>query len=160
MAAPDYLILAVVLISAIAGLVRGFLKEVISLITWVLALWLSFRLGESLIPYLGGTLRQPPYGLWAGRAIVFLAVMVLGTIIGAVVSHVVRLSMFSGLDRLLGFLLGMVRGVVMIGIAIVLGQSVKLDGEGWWKRSVLIPQVAPVADFVRAIAGDRLKSKA
>jgi membrane protein required for colicin V production len=153
MAALDYLILAVVLISAIVGLVRGFLKEVISLVTWVLALWLSFRLGESLIPYLGGTLRQPPYGLWAGRAIVFICVMVLGTIVAAVVSHLVRLSIFSGMDRLLGFLLGLARGVVMLGFAVMLGQSVKLDGEGWWKRSVLVPQIAPVSDFVRAITG-------
>jgi membrane protein required for colicin V production len=153
----DYIILAIVLISAIAGLIQGFLREACSLVTWVLAVWLAWKLGPLVAPHLGGALRTAPYGLWAGRAIVFVAVLVIGAIVGATVNHFVRLSMFSGLDRLLGFVLGLARGVVIVGVVIILAQAVKLDGEAWWKKSRLVPLAEPVAGALRAIVGDRLK---
>jgi membrane protein required for colicin V production len=156
----DYIILAIVLISAIAGLIQGFLREMCSLITWVLGVWLAWKLGPVLAPHLGGALREAPYGLWAGRAIVFVAVLVVGAIVGATVNHFVRLSMFSGLDRLLGFALGMLRGVVIVGLVVILAQSAKLDGEAWWKKSRLLPIAEPVAGVLRSLVGDRLKPAA
>src|SRR5687767_11258268 len=121
----DYIILGLILLSAIAGVVRGFLKEVCSLITWVLAIWLAWHYGPLLVPYLGGVLEREPYGLWVGRAIVFVLVLVVGAIVGFAVGHFVRLSLFSGLDRMLGFVLGLLRGVVIVGFAIMLAQTVK-----------------------------------
>ena len=156
----DYVILAIVLISAIAGLIQGFLREICSLVTWVLAVWLAWTLGPELAPHLGGVLREAPYGLWAGRAIVFVAVLVLGAIVGATVNHFVRLSLFSGLDRLLGFVLGMIRGVVIVGVVVILAQSLKLDGEAWWKKSRLLPIAEPVAGVLRSLVGDRLRPAA
>ena len=153
----DYIILAIVLISAFAGLIQGFLREACSLVTWVLGVWLAWQLGPLLAPHLGGTLRAAPYGLWAGRAIVFIAVLVIGAIVGAAVNHFVRLSMFSGLDRFLGFVLGVARGVVIVGVVIILAQAVKMDGEAWWKKSRLVPLAEPVAGGLRAIVGDRLR---
>src|SRR6187399_2447158 len=138
MVAIDYIILAIVLVSAITGLIQGFLREVCSLLSWVLAVWLAWRIGPSLEPHLGGVLRQAPYGLWAGRGIVFIAVLVIGGIIGAILNYYVRLSIFSGLDRLLGFLLGLIRGVVIVGVAVLLAQQARLDGEAWWKKSKLL----------------------
>ena len=156
MAGLDYLILAVLLLSAVAGLVRGFVKEVCSLVTWIAALWLAWQLGPSLEPYMGGTLREASYGLWAGRAIVFIAVLVVGTLAGALIAHFARLSLFSGMDRLLGFLIGLARGVVVLAIAMILGRTVQLDGEDWWKRSRLAPHVEPVAKLLRSITGDTI----
>jgi membrane protein required for colicin V production len=156
----DYIIIAIVLISAIAGLVQGFLREVCSLLSWVLGLWLAWKFGPSLEPYLGGALRKAPYGLWAGRAIVFIAILVIGAIIGAIVNYFVRLSMFSGLDRLLGFVLGLLRGVVIVGVAIILAQAVRLDGEAWWKKSRLVAPLEPVANLLRTLAGDHIPQRA
>jgi membrane protein required for colicin V production len=156
----DYIILAIVLISAIAGLVQGFLREICSLVTWVLGVLLAWKFGPVLAPHLGGVLREAPYGLWAGRAIIFVAVLVIGAIVGATVNHFVRLSLFSGLDRLLGFVLGVVRGVVIVGVVVILAQAAKLDGEAWWKKSRLLPIAEPVAGVLRSLVGDRLKPAA
>lgn len=152
----DYILIAIVLISAIAGLVQGFLREVCSLISWILAFWLAWKFGPSLVPYLGGALETPPYGLWAGRALVFIAVLVVGAIIAAIVNYFIRLSIFSGLDRLLGFVLGLFRGLVIIGVAIILAQTVRLDDEAWWKKSRLVPHLEPVAGLLRGLVGDHL----
>ncbi|MFO1503878.1 MAG: CvpA family protein [Steroidobacteraceae bacterium] len=156
MVAIDYIIVAIVLVSAITGLIQGFLREVCALVTWVLAVWLAWKFGPLLGPHLGGALREAPYGLWAGRGIVFIAVLVVGGIIGALINHYVRLSIFSGLDRLLGFVLGLVRGAVVVGVAVVLAQQVKLDGEVWWRKSRLLPHMQPVANLLRSLAGEHL----
>lgn len=153
----DYILIAIVLISAIAGLIQGFLREACSLVAWVLGVWLAWKLGPSLEPHLGGVLRTAPYGLWAGRAIVFVTVLVVGAIVGATVNHFVRLSMFNGLDRLLGFVLGLARGVVVVGVLVILAQSLRLDGEAWWKKSRFLPMAEPVAGVLRSMVGDRLK---
>jgi membrane protein required for colicin V production len=150
----DYIILAIILLSAIVGIVRGFLQEVCSLVTWVLAVWLAWQFGPALVPYLGGVLAEEPYGLWAGRAIVFVAVLVIGAVVGFAINHFIRMSLFSGLDRLLGFLLGLVRGVVILGVAVILAQAAQLDDEGWWQRSKLVPVVKPVANLLRAVVGE------
>jgi membrane protein required for colicin V production len=155
----DYIIIAIILLSAVAGLVRGFLKEVCSLVTWILAIWLAWQFGPSVAPYLGGALEREPYGLWAGRAIVFVVVLVAGAIIGFAVDHFIRLSLFSGLDRMLGFLLGLLRGVVITGFVIILAQTVRLDSEGWWQRSKLVPVVTPVATILRVVVGEHLPDR-
>jgi membrane protein required for colicin V production len=155
----DYIILAIILLSAVVGLVQGFLKEVCSLLTWVLAIWLAWHFGPALAPHLGGLLADERFGVWAGRAIVFIVVLITGAIIGFAINHFVRLSLFSGLDRMLGFLLGLVRGVVIVAFVIILAQSVRMDGEGWWQRSKLLPVVSPVASALRAVIGEYLPDR-
>jgi membrane protein required for colicin V production len=154
----DFIILGIILVSAFAGLMRGFLLSVVSLVTWVLAVWLAWRLAPNLVPHLGGALRVEPYGLWASRAIFFLAILIGGAIIGAIVNHFARLSLFRGTDRFLGFLLGLLRGVVILGLLTILAQTLKLDREDWWERSRLAPQLVPVAKALRVVAGERLRS--
>jgi len=155
----DYIVLAIILISAVVGAFRGFLREIFSVIFWFVAVWLAWKFAPQLAPKLGGALREHEYGLWAARTLIFLPVVIAGYYLGAAVNHFVRLSMFSALDRLLGFLLGMVRGLVIIGIGIILAQAMRLDGEAWWKQSRLVAGLRPVASVLRALAGDRLPSR-
>jgi len=154
----DYIVLAAILISATVGAFRGFLREVISVVSWILAVWLAWKLAPGLAPKFGGVLKDPVYGLWAARALIFILVTIAGHFIGAVVNHFVRISMFSGLDRLLGFLLGMVRGLVIVGLGIILAQALRLDNEAWWKQSRLVASLSPVAGALRSLAGEHLPS--
>lgn len=150
----DYLIIAVVAFSAIAGLMRGLLREIISVVTWVVAVLLAWHLGPSLEPKLGGALADAAVRPWAARVIVFVAVMVVGLAIAAIVSHFIRLSIFSGMDRLLGFVFGMLRGVLLVAVLIIVSHPLRLDGETWWKRSALLPYGERVANVLRTMVGE------
>jgi membrane protein required for colicin V production len=68
--------------------------------------------------------------------------------------HFVRLSIFSGMDRFLGVVFGALRGMVLIGVFVILGQLLRLDGEHWWRQSLLIPYGESVANGVRALVGE------
>lgn len=150
----DYVLIAVVLVSAVVGAARGLLREVISVATWVLALWLAWHMGGLLEPHLGGLLDGPQVRPWAARVIIAIVVLLLGAGIGALVGHFVRLSIFSGTDRLFGFAFGLLRGVIVLGVFVILGQLLRLEGETWWEHSRLIPHAEQVADVLRGIIGE------
>jgi len=159
MATLDFIILAIVLLSAIVGLVQGFLKEICSLLSWVLAIWLAWHYAPTLAPHLGGVLSEADYGIWAARGIILVAVLVAGSIVGFLLDRFVRMSLFSGLDRMLGFLLGLVRGVVIVALVIILAQAARVDDEGWWRQAKLVPAFTPVASLLRTVVGDYLPAR-
>ncbi|MDR2214771.1 MAG: CvpA family protein [Nevskiaceae bacterium] len=156
MAGFDYVILAILLISSLIGMMRGFLREVCSLVTLVLAVWLGWRWGAGLEPLMGGMLREHGYSLWAGRIVVFVLIVIAGGVGGAVISHFTRLSLFRSTDRFLGFLLGLARGFVLLGAVALLAKVFHLDNEQWWTQSMLARQLGPVAKMVQVITGETI----
>src|SRR6187549_1708595 len=157
MSAVDYIILAILVISAIMGLVRGLLREAVAVITWFLAIILAWYFGTSLEPYLGGVLVGSPLRIWAARTIIFVCVLLLGGAVGVVLGHFVRVSMFAGMDKFLGFVFGIVRGVVVVGAFTIAIQALSMDQDPKWKNSRLMPYAIGVADALRGIVGDKLE---
>jgi membrane protein required for colicin V production len=153
----DYLVILAVLLSAIIGAVRGFLREAVALGTLILAMFLAWTFADKLAPHLGGLLKSDPVATWAARAIIFFLVLLVGMAVAALLSYFVRLSLFSGMDRFLGFLFGLLRGVIMLGVFVILAQLLRLDGEKWWQSSKLMPYGESVANGLRAIVGEQLE---
>ena len=149
----DYYVIAAIIISAAVGSLRGFLREVIALVTWIVAMFIAWHFSESIAPHLGGLLSGSPTSTWAARVIIVALVLLLGAAVGVTVAHFVRLSIFSGMDRFLGFLFGAARGAVLIGVFVILGQLLKLDGEVWWRHSMLIHYGDSVANGLRVLVG-------
>jgi len=151
----DYLVIAAILISAAVGSVRGFLREAIALVTWIIALFLAWHFSDLIAPHLGGLLSGSPVATWAARVIIVAVLLLLGAGIGVAVAHFVRLSIFNGMDRFLGLLFGAFRGFVLLGVFVILGQLLRLDGEHWWRKSVLMPYGESIANGLRAVIGDQ-----
>jgi membrane protein required for colicin V production len=154
MNAVDYLLLLMMLVSAGVGVVRGFLREVISVLTWLFGLIAAWQFGDVLEPYLGGLLASDNVRPWAARAIVFVLMLLIGGAIGAVVNYFVRLSIFSSTDRFLGGLFGVVRGIFVAGVLALLGQLLELDDERWWGKSMFVPWAVSVGQVVESMTGE------
>jgi membrane protein required for colicin V production len=137
---------------------RGLLREMISLLTWVLAVLLAWRFAGVLAPHLGGALSGAAVRPWAARTLIFLAVLVIGTTVGAIMNHFVRLSIFSGLDRLLGLVFGALRAGVAFGLAAVACQAVHIDDEAWYRQSMLMPYAVRVGNLLRTLGGDTVST--
>lgn len=157
MIAVDYIILAIIVISAVMGLVRGLLRESVAVITWFLAIVLAWSFASSLEPHLGGILVGSPLRIWVARFIIFVFVLLLGGAIAVVLGHYVRVSMFSGMDKFLGFVFGIVRGIVVVGVFTIAVQAMRMDEDASWKRSRLMPFAIGVADALRGIVGENLE---
>ena len=137
----DYLVIAAVVLSAVVGAVRGFLRESIALGTWLVALFVAWHFSDMIEPHLGGLLGASYVRPWAARVIIVALILLVGAGLGALIGHYVRLSIFSGMDRFLGLVFGAARGMVLIGVFVILGQLLKLDGEVWWRHSMLLRMV-------------------
>jgi membrane protein required for colicin V production len=152
----DILVVVAILASAVIGAVRGFLREAIALVTLVFALFMAWHFADMIEPHLGGVLSKPPAGTWAARTIIFFIVLFIGMVIGVIASYFVRLSLFRGTDKLLGFVFGLLRGVVLLGVFVILAQLLKLDGENWWRKSKLMPYGESIANGLRTVIGDHI----
>ena len=157
MIAVDYIIIAILIISAIMGLVRGLLREAIAVITWFLAIVLAWSFAPSLEHLLGGVLEGSPMRIWAARAIIFVGILLLGGAVSVVLGHYVRVSMFAGMDKFLGFVFGIIRGVVIVGAFTIAVQAMRMDEDPRWKNSRLMPYAIGVADALRGIVGEQLE---
>jgi membrane protein required for colicin V production len=153
----DYIILAIVIVSAVMGLVRGLLREAIAVITWFLAIVLAWSFGPALEPHMGGILVGSPLRIWAARAVIFVGVLLLGGAVSVIISHYVRVSMFAGMDKFLGLVFGIVRGIVIVGAFTIAVQALRMDEDESWKRSKLLPYASGVADALRGIVGEKLE---
>ena len=150
----DYVIILLLAFSCVAGLYRGLLREVVSLVTWVLAVLLSWHMASLLEPHLGGALSSDAVRPWAARVIIFVVVMMVGAAVGALVTYFVRLALLGSIDRMLGFAFGFLRGLIVLGLLAMLCHAVRLSDERWYRESTLVPYVEHVGNLLRALVGE------
>ena len=151
----DYFVVVVLFASVGVGVFRGFVREAVGLAAWLLAIWLAWHHSEFLYPWLGGHLQTPEMKAWAARAIVFTGVILLGDLVGFVAARIAhKAAGLSLVDRFLGLVFGLVRGVVIVGLLALLCVRLGLDQEPWWQEAKLHSYVEYVGESVQGIAGD------
>jgi membrane protein required for colicin V production len=151
----DVLILLVLVGSTLIGLLRGFVREAVSLAFWVVAIWAAWKFGPVVEPHLGGLMADPKIAPWVGRLVILVLVLLLGWLIGMLLSYFTRSMGLGPLDRAIGLLFGVVRGMVLVGLMVIGGELLHLNQEDWWSRSKLIPYGETVGDWLRAMVGER-----
>lgn len=152
----DYMLLGVLLVSALMGAVRGLIREALSLVTWVVALWCAARFGGHAARLFSTALDDPLWQLWAGRLALFVGVLFAGSVVVWLVGYFVRRSVITGMDRVLGMLFGAVRGVLLAGILVLALDLGGFAAEPWWQESKLLPYAAVVGVELRDVAQEQL----
>lgn len=149
----DYLILGVLALSMLLGMIRGFVREAIGVISWLGGLWLAWRYAYVVEPLLAGRVGDPPVSTWAARTLIVLAVLVIGWILAGILGYMLRHSGLSIMvDRLLGLVTGFVRGAVVVAVFVLLGEFVQLTQTSWWTKSRLMPFASEAAGWVQSFA--------
>jgi membrane protein required for colicin V production len=149
----DIAILLVLLISALVGLFRGFIKEVFSLATWACALVLSFLfrtpIGQALPldPEL-----NPLIADLAGGACIFIVVLILGGLIAHLVTKLAKATGLTGTDRTLGAVFGLARGLIVVLVIVIFLPAIDpVQDAGWWTESLFIPQFLEFEDWAKEL---------
>jgi membrane protein required for colicin V production len=152
----DFVIIGLISISALVGLARGLIREVLSVAVWASALllaWIYFpKLEGHLAPWMdAGTIRMA-----AAFLILVLVVLVVGTLIGHLLTLLVEKTGLTGTDRLLGGLFGAVRGALLIAMSVFLAALTPLPDDDWWKGSAFIDRFQVLAQSVLSEVPPRL----
>lgn len=151
----DVLIICVLVISTVIGMLRGFVREAVALVFWVIGIWASWQFGPLIEPHLGGLLADPHVSPWIGRLAVLLIVILIGTGVGLLLRYFTRSVGLGLLDRGIGLIFGFARGLVLVGLMIIGAQLLHLNQESWWHRSKLVPYGETVGGWLRAMVGER-----
>ena len=150
MTTVDYILALAILLSTVFGAMRGFLRESVALLGWLVGLWLAWRYSAQVEPYLGGALKDTLLQVWVARLLVLVVVVVAAWLLGSLLSYLVQRSGLTlGVDRMLGALFGLVRGAVIVGFAVMLAQAAELQNEPWWRASRLVPLGEEMATVLR-----------
>jgi membrane protein required for colicin V production len=138
--------------STVIGLLRGFVREAVSLVFWVVAIWAAWKFGPVVEPHLGGVLADPSIAPWVGRLVILVLVLL---VVGMLLSYFTRSLGLGAMDRVIGLLFGILRGMVLVGLITIGGELLHLNHEEWWNRSKLIPYGETVGDWLRAMVGEK-----
>jgi membrane protein required for colicin V production len=149
----DYAIIAICVASAAFGYWRGFVKEAIALATWLLAIFLAWQGAWIVEGHLGEWTAAPELRIWAARALIFIAVLVVGGLLAWLLRALIRSTGLSGTDRSLGALFGLGRGVLLIGLVSIVVGLFDLTTESWWVDARLRRFSDQVAEGILYYAG-------
>lgn len=139
----DYVFIGIIGVSALISLMRGFVREVLSIVVWVAAFWVTLRFASSLAPYLDGYIDSPTLRLVIAFAGLFIGILVLGGLVNHLASKLVTSTGLGGTDRLLGMVFGGLRGVLIVGLLVLMAGLTSIPREHWWQDSVLASQFRP-----------------
>ena len=163
----DASILIIMVLSSIFGIWRGLVREILSLVTWIFALLVARRYSDVLASFLFSSFDNQTISYVVAFALIFIIVMMLGTLLNFLLS---KLLMFTGLkfiDRLLGGVFGIARGVIISFIGLFASSFFFSQAQAW-QQSKLIPYGQNMIEISRVFIQDRngtaevsqLKSKA
>lgn len=135
----DYTILGIIVLSTFISLIRGFIKEAISLTTWVMAVWVVLKFTPFVSSYLTQLVEVPSLRLGIAALVLFISTLIIGALINYIIGQLVEKTGFSGTDRTLGAVFGILRGVLVVGLIVVLAGLTPIPQDPWWKQSYLLP---------------------
>lgn len=152
----DYSILAIIIFSTLISLVRGFVREVLSLIIWIGALWIAYKFAgvvadQFLNTFEVGGLRYP-----LAFFIVFLLVLIIGAILSYAVGRLVYQTGLSGTDRLLGLAFGLARGVLLVGVLLLGAALTNLNQHPAWAQAKILPQFSGLVNWLYAMLPEKI----
>ncbi|MBB6523355.1 CvpA family protein [Pseudoteredinibacter isoporae] len=135
----DWLILGIIGVSSLVGMIRGLIKEALSLVNLAAAFLVAMSFKSQLAPMLGGWLSTPSLRELAAFAMLFLMTLIAGSLLNYLLSQLVRATGLSGTDRLLGVLFGALRGVaIVLAMVIIIPKILPVEQDPWWQASTMI----------------------
>jgi membrane protein required for colicin V production len=146
----DYAIIAVLGLSVLMGLWRGFIGEVLALACWACAFWVAWLVGPTLAERFSASISTPSARVLLAYALCFIAVLIAGAIVTFLIRKLVESSGLSGSDRLLGMVFGLVRGLALVVLVVLLMEFTPFPRDPWWHESRLLPTFENGAHWLSA----------
>jgi membrane protein required for colicin V production len=145
----DYLVLFVLLASVVISTLRGLVKEILSLLGWVVAFVVANAYGAQLAPLLPAMIPGESVRLMVAFVALFLGARILMGLLSLALEALVKASGLSLADRGLGGLFGLARGIVIVLFAVILSGMTSIPQQDFWKSALLSPMAETGARTVK-----------
>jgi membrane protein required for colicin V production len=144
----DYLIIGIVTFSVLISLVRGFVREAVSLCIWTAAALLAMHFATDASAAMRDQIAADNMRYAIAFAVIFIAVLVLGIFINAFISALVSKTGMGAVDRLVGVIFGFLRGVLVVGVMMVFVTRGGVFSSSVVKSSELSPEFKPLVAWL------------
>jgi membrane protein required for colicin V production len=131
----DYIIVSIILLSALVSFARGFIREAMSMLGLIAACCVALFGAKYLAPHLVEQLANPQLRFWAAAAMLFVGTLFAAAVVNYLLGKFLLSIGVNGTDRLLGILLGAARGVVLVALFIIVSNVLALPIKQWWPES-------------------------
>ena len=145
----DYAILTIIGVSALISILRGFIREALSLLGWIVAIWASMSFADDIAALLVDKISVPSVRIVSAFLILFVACLIVAGVINFLAGKLVEKTGLSGTDRMLGVVFGTVRGALVVGILVLLAGFTAVPKDPWWDQSMLLEHFETMAVELR-----------
>ncbi len=150
----DWVILAILAVSSLLSLRRGFIKEALSLVTWVAAFIVARLFTNQLSTLLADQLQTPSARVAAAFILLFVATLIVGALVSHLIGLLIRATGLSATDRVLGMGFGLARGALVVVVLVAMLGMTPVVQDPWWSSSQLIPHFVMMEDWTRTLGSD------
>jgi len=156
----DWALIVIITLSSLMSLKRGFIKEALSLTTWVVAFIVARSFHANFQTLLIDAIDEPTLRIIAAFCILFVATLLIGAGINFLVGALIKLTGLTPIDRLLGVFFGLARGLILTIVIIAILRLTPLSQSDWWINSVMIDNLAILEQWSRSVFEDSSTTKA
>jgi membrane protein required for colicin V production len=144
----DGIVIATVLISGILAMVRGFVREVLSVAAWAGAAAAAYFLYQPFSPVLETVIEDPNWRNVASAAIIFFVALIIASYVTMKISNMIVDGRVNMIDRILGFAFGVARGILILTIAYLFLDGVLPENPVWITEARTQPILADVGNWL------------
>jgi len=155
----DWTLIVIITLSSLMSLKRGFIKEALSLATWVVAFVVARTFHSNFQTLLIGTIEEPMLRVIAAFSILFVGTLLVGAGVNFIVGALIRLTGLTPIDRMLGVVFGLARGLILSVVVIAVLRLTPMSASDWWADSVMIENLAILEQWSRSVFESSSNSK-
>lgn len=144
----DYAVLGIIGVSVLLSIMRGFVREVLALVSWVVAFIVAKLYTVELVPMLPEAIPNEALKMLAAFLILFLTTLLLCSLLAIALSQIFKKVGLGWVDRGLGAVFGVLRGVLIVGTLVLLAGFTALPKDPMWRNAMF---AAPLEAMVIAI---------
>ncbi len=152
----DYLVLFILISSIVISMFRGLIKEVLSLLSWIVAFVIANAYGAQLAPLLPSMVPGEALRLIVAFIALFIGVRLLMGLLMMAVDALIKASGLSLADRGLGGLFGLARGIVIVLASVIVAGMTELPKQDFWKHALFSPMAETGARTVKPFLPEAL----
>lgn len=149
MVVADFIVLGIIFISVIISLMRGFVKEALSLTGWLASLWIAMSFSSDMAELFGSWIKDPTLRLLVAFVSLFVMSLIVGAVINFFATQFVQRVGLSGIDRTIGVVFGFLRGILLVTIIVMLLGLTTLPKESWWDESFFMFRFEVIATWLK-----------
>ncbi len=132
----DYAVLTIVGLSVIFSVMRGMAREVIAILGWVAAFYVARTYTNQLLPMMPADIPTESLRVLAAFLLLFLATLLLASLLGIAISAIFKKIGLGWLNRLLGALFGTVRGLLIVCVLVFLAGLTEIPKDARWRNAM------------------------